>query len=106
MIQLGFTVNSGSWFKVNGSWFMVNGERLMVMTQDQRWQIRYDEVMNFIETNHRNPSKHRIEEHLMLNFIKHNRKLMNKGEMKTERVRPFNELMSLMEKFKRVNQYD
>ena len=29
--------------------------------------------------NHRNPSRHRLEEHLVLNWNKHNRKLMNKG---------------------------
>ena len=28
------------------------------MTQDERWQIRYDEVKAFIENNHRNPSKY------------------------------------------------
>ena len=26
------------------------------MTQDERWQAKYNEVMEFIETNHRNPS--------------------------------------------------
>ena len=36
------------------------------MTQDERWQKRYNEVIDFIETNKRNPSKHRIEEHDML----------------------------------------
>ena len=55
------------------------------MTQDERWLEKYNEVKDFIEKNHRNPSKHRIEEHLMLNFIKHNRKLINKEEMKCER---------------------
>ena len=75
------------------------------MDQDTRWLIRYNEVKNFIETNHRNPSKHRVEEHLILNFIKHNRKLMNKGEMKSERVEPFKELLALMEDNKRLNQY-
>ena len=40
------------------------------MTQDERWNLRYQEVMDFIETNHRNPSKHRIEEHDMLNWVK------------------------------------
>ncbi len=43
------------------------------MTQDERWNAKWQEVMTFIVTNKRNPSKHRIEEHLMLNFIKHNR---------------------------------
>ena len=33
------------------------------MTQDERWNNRYDEVVWFIETYHRNPSLHRIEEH-------------------------------------------
>lgn len=75
------------------------------MTQDEKWIAKYDEVKNFIVTNKRNPSKHRIEEHLMLNFIKHNRKLLNKGEMKSERVDPFKELLALMEANKRLNQY-
>ena len=43
------------------------------MTQDERWEIRYKEVKGFIEENHRNPSKHRIEEHDMLNWVKQQR---------------------------------
>lgn len=39
------------------------------MTQDERWMVRYEEVMGFLEENHRNPSRHRIEEHDMLNWI-------------------------------------
>ena len=75
------------------------------MTQDERWQIRYTEVINFIETNHRNPSKHRIEEHDMLNWIKANRKKMNAGEMKEERVESFQRLMELSERFRHINQW-
>ena len=56
------------------------------MTQDERWLTRYNEVIGFIETNHRNPSKHRIEEHDMLNWLKANRKHMNAGLLKEERV--------------------
>ena len=41
----------------------------------------------------------------MLNFIKHNRKLMNKGEMKPDRVEKFKELLALMEENKHKNQY-
>lgn len=75
------------------------------MDQDTRWLKRYNEVMGFMEENHRNPSKHRIEEHQMLNFIKHNRKLMNAGEMKGSRVEMFEKLLEMGEKYKRVNQY-
>lgn len=75
------------------------------MTQDELWQQKYQEIVDFIETNHRNPSKHRIEEHLMLNFIKHNRKLLNVRKMKTDRMEKFNELLALGEKYRRGNQY-
>ena len=75
------------------------------MTQDERWNIRYKEVVSFIETNHRNPSKHRIEEHDMLNWVKANRKVMNAGKMKPDRVEAFKRLLVLMEECKRVNQY-
>ena len=76
------------------------------MTQEERWQMRYDEVKTFIETNKRNPSKYAPEERLMVHFLKHGRKLMNAGEMKEERVEKFRELMALVEEYKRVNQYE
>ena len=75
------------------------------MTQDERWNVRYEEVKSFIEMNRRNPSKHRIEEHDMLNWIKANRKVMNAGNLKPNRVEMFNELLALIEQYKRVNQY-
>ena len=75
------------------------------MTQDEKWLIRYNEVMAFIENNKRNPSKHRIEEHDMLNWVKANRKVMNAGKMKPSRVEAFKRLLETMEERKRVNQY-
>jgi len=78
----------------------------MVMDQDTRWLNKYEEVMTFIETNHRNPSKHRIEEHDMLNWCKANRKALNAGKMKLERVERFKELLALMEQYRRKNQYE
>lgn len=76
------------------------------MTQDERWQKRYDEVVGFIETNHQNPSKHRIEEHDYLNWLKANRKALNAGKMKLERVEKFRKLLEMMERYRRKNQYD
>ena len=72
------------------------------MTQDERWKQRYDEVKNFIETNHRNPSKHDdAERGQFVNWLRHNRKLYNAGEMKPER-----ELLELMERHRHKNQYE
>jgi hypothetical protein len=75
------------------------------MPQDKKWQARYEEVVTFIETNHRNPSKHRIEEHDMLNWLKANRKLVNANALKEPRLSKFKELLALVEENKHVNQY-
>jgi len=75
------------------------------MTQDERWQAKYNEVVEFIQSNHRNPSRHRIEEHDMLNWLKANRKRMNAGEMKPERVELFEKLMALCGENRHMNQY-
>ena len=75
------------------------------MDQETRWLTKYNEVVGFIETNHRNPSKHRIEEHDMLNWVKANRKALNAGKLKLERVELFNQLLEMCEKYKRINQY-
>ena len=66
---------------------------------------RYKEVVSFIETNHRNPSHHRIEEHDYLNWLKANRKALNAGKMKEKRVEAFKRLMEMMEEYRRKNQY-
>lgn len=75
------------------------------MTQDERWMAKYNEVVEFIQTNHRNPSRHRIEEHDMLNWLKANRKRMNANELKPERVEEYCKLLDLIELYKRKNQY-
>ena len=76
------------------------------MDQDTRWLTKYNEVMEFMETNHRNPSRHRIEEHDMLNWLKATRKKMNAGKMKTERVEKFRKLLEMTELYRRKNQYE
>ena len=76
------------------------------MTQDEKWNIRYKEVVQFIESNHRNPSRHFVENRNLLSWIKQQRKLMNAGTLKPERLEPFKRLLELMEQNKRVNQYN
>lgn len=75
------------------------------MNQETRWLTRYNEVKTFIEREYRNPSKHRIEEHDMLNWLKQQRKLHNAGKLKPERVERFRKLLELVELYKRKNQY-
>ena len=75
------------------------------MTQDERWLTKYNEVKEFIEREHRNPSKFIPEERGMRNWVRHQQKLVNKGELKTERTEMLERLLSLCEEYRRVNQW-
>ena len=76
------------------------------MMQDEKWLAKYNEVKTFIEVNRRNPSRYVAEERgRYCNWLKHNRQLMNGGEMKPERVGMFEKLLALCEEYKRMNQY-
>ena len=75
------------------------------MDQETRWLTRYNEVKEFIEREHRNPSKYKPEEKLMVHFLKRGRKLMNAGELLEPRLSRFKKLLELAEEYKRKNQY-
>ena len=67
---------------------------------------KIQEVRDFIETNHRKPSRHDPEErYKYINWLKQQRKLLNVGALKKVRIEPFKELMRIWEENKRVNQY-
>ena len=76
------------------------------MNQDEMWMNKWQEAVDFLETNHRRPSKFNPEERDMRNWWKHNKKLLNAGQMKESRVELFNQLMVLGEKYRHVNQYE
>lgn len=75
------------------------------MTQDERWMAKYEEVKWFVEDNKRNPSKYVPEGMTLVNWIKLQRRLVNKGELNPGRVEMFERLLSLWERYKRVNQW-
>ena len=75
------------------------------MTQDERWQAKYNEIMAFMAENHRRPSKYNLEERNDWNWIRHQQKQMNSGELKPERVEMFEKMLDLCERYRRVNQY-
>ena len=68
---------------------------------------KYNEVVDFINANKRNPSRYDdTERGLYVNWLRHNKKLFNAGEMKLERVEKFKELLALTEAYRRKNQYE
>lgn len=76
------------------------------MTQEEKWRKNYAEIVLYMDTYHRNPSIHRVEDHLMLNWMKHQRKLLNRGDLKPERVEKFRKLLEMSETYKHKNQYE
>ena len=75
------------------------------MDQDTRWLTKYSEVKDFIETNQRNPSKFIPEERGLRNWVRHQQKLVNKDELKPERMEMFNHLLSLAKANRHMNQW-
>ena len=77
-----------------------------MITQDERWQKRYEEVKGFIEENRRNISKYNLEERQFYTWVKHQRKVMKAGGLKPEREEKFRKLLEMTEQYKHVNQYE
>ena len=62
-------------------------------------------TIDVLETNHRRPSKFIQEECNIRFWWKHNKKLMNAGDLKPECMEMFKQQLGLGEKYKHLNQY-
>lgn len=75
------------------------------MTQEERWEVNWKVVMDFIEVNKRRPSKYAPEERNSWNWLRHNQKLYNNGAMRPEREEKFRKLLEMAERYRHINQY-
>lgn len=75
------------------------------MTQDERWEANWQEIMNFMAVNKRRPSKYEGSERGMRNWWKHQQKLYNAGLLKGDRIEMYKQLLETGEKYRHVNQY-
>ncbi len=75
------------------------------MKREEQWKEKYDNLWKFVSENHRGPSRHRIEEKDMLNWLKYNRKLLNRDALSPEKKEAILKLKALISSFNRVNQY-
>ena len=65
----------------------------------------WDECFNFIMKHRRLPSKYRLEERDMVNWLKYNRKRMNGNKMQSAYAERYDKLLQLCEKYRRINQH-
>ena len=75
------------------------------MTQEDRWLERYNELREYIERNHRRPSKYNLDERNSWNWLRHNQKLYNNGAMRPETEEQFRKLLEMTELYRHINQY-
>lgn len=75
------------------------------MTQDELWEQNYRTFIDFMTTQKRRPSKHRLEEHQMLNWLKYQKKSLAQGKLKPERIEKFLKLLEIAGLYLRKNQY-
>lgn len=77
----------------------------LYMKRDITWQSKYDAIWTFVSENHRGPSRHHLEEKRMLNWLKYNRKMLNKGVLSPEKTDLIMRLRAYIASFNRINQY-
>ena len=75
------------------------------MTNEDLWMKHYDECCHFILRNRRLPSKYRPEERNMVNWMKYNRKCVNRNKMVKAYAEKYERLLELCNKYRRINQY-
>ncbi len=75
------------------------------MTHDERWQQMWQTCIDFMRLNKRRPSKYAPAERPLVNWLKHNRKLLNQGKMPERRKAAFDRLLAEADKYRHVNQY-
>ena len=75
------------------------------MTSDERWEQNFVQLMQFMETNHRRPSKHRVEEHQMLNWLKFNKRCYANDSLPHHRRERFEQFWAMAGEVQRINQY-
>lgn len=73
---------------------------------DQKWEKMYSQIMAFMKTNKRKPSKHFAEDRAMSNWIKYNKKRYARGLMAEHHINKFEELLNTAKQYYHVNQYD
>ena len=75
------------------------------MTRDENWDAQYDAFVGFVCANKRKPSKYKLEDRKMLYWLKYNKRQWKAGKMDQQQKQRFEELLLLLEKYRRVNQY-
>ena len=59
---------------------------------DPKWQLKYQSVKNFVGMYKRFPSRHHVDEHVLLNWLKYNRRQLRDGALDELKKKLFEDL--------------
>ena len=75
------------------------------MMKDEHWLETWEAYMADLKKNKHRPSKYHPEDRKLVNWLKYNRKVRNKGLLSESRMKKLEELLKVAEQFRRVNQH-
>ena len=93
------------WDRMFAPELIKNGKKKLNQN-DEKWERMYQQVMDYMETNKRRPSKYHPEDRKMHAWIKYNKKRLIHNAMPKERAERFRELLLTAIKYWRSNQYN
>jgi hypothetical protein len=73
--------------------------------KDEHWLVAWNEYMAYMKKNKRRPSKYHQEDMKLVNWLKYNRKIRNKGLLSEERSKKLDILLKEAEAYRRINQH-
>ena len=80
-------------------------QKTPVISQDERWDRRYRELLAFYVKHHRRPSKHYDDEKLRHHWLHHQKKLFNTGKLNPDRIERFKHLLEIDQMYRHKNQW-
>lgn len=75
------------------------------MTQDELFEQHLQELEQYVKKYRRFPSKHRIEDHKLLNWMKYVRKQLKAEQLSADRASRFVALLERYGQYRKLNQY-
>ena len=67
----------------------------MAEKNEQKWEMKYEQLKNYIQEHHHLPDKKKVDNRGLLNWWKYNKKMSKLGQLDAERVARIQELSDM-----------
>lgn len=67
----------------------------MAEKNEQKWEMKYEQLKNYIQEHHHLPDKKKVDNRGLLNWWKYNKKMIKLGQLDAERVARLQELSDM-----------